>query len=303
MIRTAAFCIAFLFVAGSSQGQQQATYAQYMFNGLAINPAYAGSHQALSVSFLQRFQNVGMPGAPTTQSLSIHTPLNNERVALGLLLVHDKISVINQTGINGIYAYRLPLKKHATLSFGLQAGISTYSAKYSQLTTYQPDLVFLQDVYQTRPNMGFGVYYSNDKGYAGVSMPHLMNNIFDHGSNFETVHQSMPIIVTGGYVFKLNWLLKLKPNFLFKVVDQRIVEFDVNANLLIDEVLWIGASYQMSKAVNWLVEFQVTEQFRLGYSYTTSFGPIAQAELGSHEILVNYRFKKFSKGVVTPRYF
>ena len=34
-----------------------------MFNGLAINPAYAGSHGALSANFLYRFQNVGLPGA------------------------------------------------------------------------------------------------------------------------------------------------------------------------------------------------------------------------------------------------
>ena len=63
--------------------QQQATYAQYMFNGLAINPAYAGSHEALSASFLARFQNVGLPGAPTTQTVAIHTPLASQRVARG----------------------------------------------------------------------------------------------------------------------------------------------------------------------------------------------------------------------------
>jgi Type IX secretion system membrane protein PorP/SprF len=31
-----------------ASAQQAATYSQYMFNTLAINPAYAGSHEALS---------------------------------------------------------------------------------------------------------------------------------------------------------------------------------------------------------------------------------------------------------------
>ncbi len=284
-------------------GQQQATFSQYMFNGLAINPAYAGSHDALSVNLLTRFQNVGLPGAPNTQTLAIHTPLVNERIAVGLLIVHDNIAVINQTGVNGIYAYRLPMGKGRQLSMGVQAGFSSYQAAYSKLEIYQPDLAFSQDVRQTRPNFGAGLYYSSDLWYAGISMPHLMSNIFQRGANFETIHQSVPLILTGGYVFTLNRLMKIKPNFLLKTVDQRIVEFDMNANLLFDEVLWVGLSYNFSHALSMLIEMQVTDQFRFGYSFTASMGPIRTAEVGSHEILLNYRFKKFSKGIVTPRYF
>ncbi len=284
-------------------GQQQATFSQYMFNGLAINPAYAGSHDALSVNLLTRFQNVGLPGAPNTQTLAIHTPLVNERIAVGLLVVHDNIAVINQTGINGIYAYRLPMGKGRQLSMGIQAGFSSYQAAYSKLEIYQPDLVFTQDVRQTRPNFGAGLYYSSKLWYAGISMPHMMSAIFQRGANFETIHQSVPLILTGGYVFTLNRLMKIKPNFLLKTVDQRIVEFDMNANLLFDEVLWVGLSYNFSHALSMLIEMQVTDQFRFGYSFTASMGPIRTAEVGSHEILLNYRFKKFSKGIVTPRYF
>src|SRR4051794_37943724 len=117
---------AFLIVGHCSYCQQQATYAQYMFNGLAINPAYAGSQEALSVNFLTRFQNVGLPGAPNTQTLSIHSPIAGQRFAVGFLAIHDKIGVINQTGISGIYAYRIPLPNKATLSFGLQIGMASY---------------------------------------------------------------------------------------------------------------------------------------------------------------------------------
>ena len=283
-------------------GQQQATFSQYMFNGLAINPAYAGSHDALSVNLLTRFQNVGLPGAPNTQTLAVHTPLVNERIAVGLLIVRDNIAVINQTGVNGIYAYRLPMRK-GNLSMGIQAGFSSYQAAYSKLETYQPDMVFAQDVRQVRPNFGAGLFYSTALWYAGISLPHMMSDVFQRGTNFETIHQSVPLIVNGGYVFTLNRLMKIKPNFLLKAVDQRIVELDVNANLLFDEVLWIGLSYNFSHAVSLLVEMQVTDQFRFGYSFTAAMGPIRTAEVGSHEILLSYRFKNISKGIVTPRYF
>ncbi|MBS1542730.1 MAG: type IX secretion system membrane protein PorP/SprF [Bacteroidetes bacterium] len=289
-------------IALSTFGQQQATIAQYMFNGLAINPAYAGSHDAMSITFLSRFQNVGLPGAPNTQSLAAHTPLVNDRVALGFLVVHDNISVIDQTGVNGIYAYRIPFKK-GTLAMGIQAGFTAYQALYSSLETYQPDILFSQDVRQMRPNFGAGLYYNSQKFFAGISMPHMVNNVFERGTNFETIRQSSPLIITGGYVFTLNRIMKVKPNFLFKYIDGRPVEMDINANFLFDEVLWAGISYSMSKSINLILQMQISDQFRFGYSYTVSMGPIQSAELGSHELMLNYRFKRLTRGIVTPRYF
>jgi len=291
-----------LYCAGLGQAQQQATFSQYMFNGLAINPAYAGSHDVLDASFLTRFQNVGMPGAPNTQTLAMHAPLVNEKVALGFLVVHDKISVIGQTGVNGIYAYRIPMKK-GKLAMGVQAGFSAYQAAYSKLELYQQDLLLAQDVRQFRPNFGAGVYYSTHLWYAGISMPHLMNNVFQRSNNYKTVYQNIPLIISGGYVFIFGPMLKIKPNFLFKWVDDRVVEMDLNTNILFDNVIWLGVSYKFSNAATLLMEVQATEQFRFGYSYSITTGPIRKAELGSHEILLNYRLKYYSKGIVTPRYF
>jgi type IX secretion system PorP/SprF family membrane protein len=291
-----------LSMALAASAQQQATYSQYMFNGLAINPAYAGSHDALSASVLTRFQNVGLPGAPNTQSFSVHSPLPFERMSVGVLVVHDKISVIGQTGFNGVYAYRLPMPV-GTLSFGAQIGFTSYKAAYSQLVTYQPDAAFSGDVRQVRPNFGYGMYYSNERWYAGASMPHMINNVFARGADLATIHQSIPIIFTGGAIFRLGPRTQVKPNFLFKWVDNRAVELDLNANFLFEEVFWVGVSYRFNRSVDWILELQITDQFRLGYSYTTAFGPIRQAELGSHELYLNYRFKMLTKGVVTPRNF
>ncbi len=299
-----------LFFFSAASAQQAATYSQYMFNTLAINPAYAGSHDALSITALGRFQNVGLSGAPNTQTFSAHSPLNNSRVGVGLLVVHDELSVIGQTGVHFSYAYRLPIKKDkATLSFGLQGGMSMYSAEYTKLDLFNnanngtPDDAFSKDIRDSRPNIGAGVYYSTQTSYVGLSMPSMLNNVFERGKDFTTVYQNVPIILTGGHVFTLNRILKLKPNFLFKMVDGKPVEFDINANMLFDEVLWFGLSYKSSKQVVTLLQFKINDQLQFGYSYTISAGPIRTVELGSHEVMVNYRFWFNKKGVVSPRYF
>ena len=299
-----------LFCSSVAWAQQNATYAQYMFNPLAINPAYAGSQEALSISALGRFQNVGLNGAPNTQTLALHTPLLNPRVGVGMLVIHDELSVINQTGVHFSYAYRLPLNNSkATLSFGLQGGMSMYNAQYSKLDLYNnasngtPDPIFSQDVRDARPNFGAGIYYSNQTTYFGLSLPSMLNNVFDRGTDITTVYQNVPIIFTGGHVLSLNRMLKLKPNFLFKIVDGQPVEFDLNANLLFDEVIWFGLSYKSSKQVVMITQIKINDQIQFGYSYTITAGPIRIVELGSHEVMLNYRFWFNKKGVVSPRYF
>lgn len=296
------FVVGMLSLAGHAQ--QQATFAQYMFNGLAVNPAYAGEHKALSVSALSRFQNIGLPGAPNTQSLAVHSPLVDQRFSVGLLAVHDRIGIIDQTGINAIYAYRIPVADHVSLSMAIQAGYSFYRARYAELDMYQPDPVFAQNVSQNRPNIGAGAFLSKQQvWYVGLSSPHLINNIFTRGEELTTIRQNVPIILSGGYVVALSRKLKFKPNVLFKMVDNRPVEADLNANFLIDEVLWLGLSYRSSKAMNFMTEIQITDQLRFGYSYSAAFGPIRQVEIGSHEFFVGYILSYKMKGVVSPRYF
>ena len=303
-MRKLLLAIVFTGTCGVAAAQQVATYAQYMFNGLAINPAYAGSHDVLSATALVRFQNVGLDGAPKTQTFSLHSPLLNKRVGLGMLAIRDEIGVITQTGLNFSYAYRIPVSQKATLSMGIQGGFGIYDADYTELEVPPTnDPAFQTNVHEIRPNIGAGLYLYSRNYYIGLSAPHLVNNAFDRGEDFETVYQNKPILLTAGYVFPLTRLLKLKPSFLLKVVDDRPVEFDLNANLLFDEVLWAGISYKSTKTVSLILQAQVTDQLQFGYSYQVTAGPIRVVELGSHEIMVNYRFKYNKKNVVSPRYF
>jgi type IX secretion system PorP/SprF family membrane protein len=223
-----------------------------------------------------------------------------------MLVIHDQLSVINQTGIHFSYAYRIPVseKNKGVLSFGLQGGLSMYNAEYTALDTFDPnDVAFSQNIRQNRPNIGAGIYYRTNLTYIGLSMPSLLNNVFDRNEDYKTVYQSKPIILMGGHVFKVNRMIKLKPNFLFKMIDNRPVEFDLNLNALFDEVVWAGVSYKSSKQVVLLTQIQLTDQIQFGYSYTISAGKIRYVETGSHEVMLNYRFQYIKKGVVSPRYF
>ena len=281
----------------AANAQFEASYSQYMFNGLAINPAYAGSHQSLDMSVISRFQSPGVAGTPNTQTLTAHSGIKGKKIGVGFMVITDKIGVTRQTGFYGSFAYKIQFK-NTTLSLGLQGGATSVRSDFSQLLIKQPgDPLVSGDIKELQPNIGSGVYYYGKKFYGGISMPQMLDEVNNN------ITQMKPIILTGGYVFKLNESLMLKPNLLVRLIDQKLVEFNYNMNLLIHEILWLGVSYRPTSSVTGLLELQITNQLRLGYAYDATLGDFSRADSGSHEIMLNYQLRLTKKKVVNPRYF
>jgi type IX secretion system PorP/SprF family membrane protein len=296
--------IALLSGFSAAIAQQQVMFTQYMFNHLAINPAYAGSHRTLSVTALARKQWVGLEGAPSTQTLSVHSPIKNQRIGIGLVLINDKIGVTKQTGLYSAYSYRIPFQNGGRLAFGLQIGFTAFNAKFSQVSDTDP--TFAGDVKEVQPNVGGGVFYNTKLFYVGFSAPQLIQNTFDRDNLDSDSKMLRHYFLTAGYVFTLNRQLKLKPNILVKAVAGAPVQLDLNLNLLIQEVLWVGASWRSFESIDALLQFQITEKFQFGYSYDFSTTTkLSRVNSGSHEISLNYRVlqKKQRSKFVTPRYF
>ena len=105
--------------------QLQPLLDQYLLNGLAINPAYAGSQEALNAGLYARNQWVGFEGAPRDITFTLHTPLRDKHVNLGILVMNDKIGARTETGFLLNYAYRIDLGA-GKLSFGLAGGLQIF---------------------------------------------------------------------------------------------------------------------------------------------------------------------------------
>lgn len=301
-IKTLALCASMIVCSGAF-GQQQAMFTQYMFNGLAINPAYAGSHRTLSLTALARIQWAGVDGAPATQTLSVHAPVANRRVGLGMLLLHDEIGVTKQTGIYGAFSYRIPFQNGGNLAFGIQGGFNTYNARFSTISETDPTFAGA-DIKEILPNFGAGVFYSTKLFYAGFSAPQLLQNAFDKYNPDSDAKLLRHYFLTTGYVFAINKDLMLKPSLLVKVVSGAPVQFDLNFSVLMKEVLWVGLSWRSFDSVDALIELQLTDRLQFGYAYdfaTTS--EMRRINAGSHEIMLNYRVIKKRSRIKTPRYF
>ena len=298
MRRLALFFLA-LFLSGIAYGQQSAIYSQYMFNGLAINPAYAGYDGMLSMTALARIQSVGLEGSPNTQTFSAHTPLFNDRVGVGLQFFHEQVGVTDITGVYASYSYKIYYKQY-TISFGLQGGVNYYKTNFSSLITANPgDPVFSEDTKSTTPNVGSGIILSSKNLYASISMTQMLSV----GKDEKIIVEEKPLIIYGGYVIKLAPGLKLKPSMLAKLVNGNPVEWNINAHLLLKEILWVGVSLRPVNSISMMFQLQITEQLAFGYSYDITMGELSTIESGSHELMLNYKFRFSKQGVVSPRYF
>ena len=292
--------------------QQDAMYTHYMFNTLAINPAYAGSRDALTVTTLHRSQWVGFEGAPTTQTLTLHSPILNDQLGLGFSVLNDNVGPINTTAFYADFAYKIRLNEKAKLSFGLKGGINLMQGELNTLKLDKSnDNAFAKNVESNLlPNFGFGIYYYTSRWYLGLSTPKLLENNFGNntstGSNNIASEQRHYFLIAGS-VFNLNSRksLKFKPTTFVKVTNGAPIEADLTGVFIIQDQVEIGGMYRTGDAAGILLGYNFTNQLRFGYSFDWSFtNTTGKYNSGSHEVMLRYDFIYKGKFKIrSPRYF
>jgi len=268
--------------------QQKAMFSQYMFNGLVVNPAYSSIDEALNIIALSRHQWVGFEGAPNTQTLSLHSPIKESNSSFGVILMRDQIGEVITDNMGMVsFAQRVEIAEDTYLAVGVNAGVSKYQANYSKITNGEAflDPIF-NDENEIRSNVGLGLMLFSKKLYAGISSPSFMEF---KGSRRTSTSFRKHYIINGGYLMDLGENLKFKPNILFKYVNGSPPQMDLNANFLISETLWMGASWRSFDSVDFLAELQITPRIQLGYSYDMTHSRLASVQKGSHEVVLSFR--------------
>ncbi|MGB1241421.1 MAG: PorP/SprF family type IX secretion system membrane protein [Chitinophagales bacterium] len=286
----------------SAFAQQDAQYTQYMFNTLVINPAYAGSREAVSILGIYRNQWTGFDGSPTSIAASVHSPIG-EKLGLGLFLEADKIGVHQRISAYTSYAYKIAMGS-GYLSLGLQAGVLQYTSDWSEL----PDVLdpddpnFAEDNSKILPNFGLGVYYYTEQFFIGASVPHLLDSSLEEVSELGIYEKHYWL--TAGIAIPLSENLKVQPSLLVRAVPSIApVNIDANVSLIINDIFRVGVGYRSSQAALFMLEFQ-QDKLRIGYSYDLDLSGFADQHSGTHEIMVGLDLptNKLQK-VQSPRFF
>jgi type IX secretion system PorP/SprF family membrane protein len=308
----------------SAFSQQDAQYSQYIFNGIYINPAYAGYKEVLNLHSYYRNQWNGIPGAPKTFSLAVDAIANEEKVGLALQVVSDKLGAQTNLSAYASYAYRLRLNEvgSSRLSFGISAGLLQLGIDGSLLnsgSTPEPQKpVGVQSTLV--PDGRAGVFYANDRFFAGLSADNIIASTINVSKTLYVPQPVVHLYVTAGALFPFSERIFLKPSFLLKDDRKGPTSLDLNAFLIVNEKIWLGGSYRTAvklytksnlasnldnlNSATAMIQFFPIPALRIGYSYDFSLGPLQSISSGgAHEISIAYEFLRKRVRMSTPRVF
>lgn len=320
------------FATTGIQAQQQIQFSQYVFNGLAVNPAYAGYRGDTYLSAIYRNQWVGFPGSPKTAGISIDGLFNghNENMGWGIQVLSDQLGPTNSSSLYGNYVYRIQLDQADTkrLCIGIGFGAAQYSIDGTalQYVDENDQTIPIAKINRMVPDANLGIYYYSAKSYIGLSVMDLLNprNVNNYGYQwhqyqFGSMERSRHMYLTAGTVFNLGDNIKLRPSFLWKEDFSGPSNIDLNAFILLQDKIWIGASYRTGfriwdkqgleksldkrDAVAGIIELIASERIRIGYSYDWMLNGLTNYQQGSHELSIGLRFARKDNRIYSPRYF
>lgn len=295
-----------LFLGAPAFGQLEPLLDQHQLNRLAINPAYAGSQDALNVGIHSRAQWTGFDGAPRTLTLSAHTPMKNKKVNLGLIIMGDRLGSKTETGFLLNYAYRMTLGS-GKLALGLAAGISHLTTDMDLIRYADEGDLLLQNPGQRMvlPEFSLGVYYHHDKYFVGFSMPFFMSHFTSEASGrYQIAFRpgEANYLLSGGYIFQASETIEIFPSALLRMNPANASQLDIHLDVIYRQRFWLGTNVRTNGQISALFQVQVNPQFRIGYSYGYELSQLSSYQHGSHELALRYNFR-YTLNVISPRYF
>ncbi len=291
-----ALCFVVAACACAARAQSDVQFTHFMVNRMLYNPAFAGSKNVLDAAAIYRSQWwSGLDGAPRTFSIMAHAPLpRSPRHGLGISLVADKIGLHQATLGALYYAYRIDLKPDGSQALRLGANLRFDSWRADWARTRPFDLVDDQLAGAAerafRPNLGLGIYFTAHKFYAGVSAPLLWANpLYEERTYFGAGVLSYYFVL--GTEVPLSEAVAFHPNVMVSYNPHAPFELDLNANFLIREVLWLGASYRHGDSIDGLVGYEIGNGMRIGLSLDLTTSDLKQVTTGSFEFMLGYTFE------------
>tara|TARA_R110002049_G_scaffold139149_2_gene299699 strand:+ start:17680 stop:18618 length:939 start_codon:yes stop_codon:yes gene_type:complete len=308
-ITTYSITILTLFLGVFSHAQQDPQYTQYMYNMSVLNPAYATDDESvMNLGVLYRTQWARSIGGPTTGTLFAHSVIT-DRLEGGISFVHDEIGdVVKQTNAYADIAYVLPIGQTNRLSFGIKAGATFFSTNFDGFVYSDPlpDSAFEENINQTLPNIGAGVFFFSEHYYLGLSAPNLLETKYlqeDSGVVTQGVDK-VHVFFTGGYVLDIGENYKFKPAFMTKYVNGAQLSVDLTANVLVYDKVEFGVGYRFEDSINGMMNFKMSNAMRIGYAYDHTLSNLGRFNSGSHEIFLLFNIGKLGKGYdKSPRFF
>ena len=310
------FSLILFFVVSIVQGQQDAQFTQYMYNGMFYNPAFAGKDGGYRFSALHRSQwlnyttSSGQGGAPVTQLITAEGRLDSKSIGYGLSIVNDQIGPSGNLEVNLKGSYHKKINR-ATLSFGGYLGIFSSSLDYGEIVVVNPEPGNPQSGKegQIALDFGAGILYDRGNYYLGLSSKHLGQPSFDFGDGAYANQLENHSYFLFGYRIRPIGQLRIEPSLLIKSVSFNNFSYDVSVMATHQNKINGGIAYRGEESVSLILGYSLLRDnsLKLGYAFDLVVGGLEAKSPTSHELMLRYLLPTSSREIErviqrTPRF-
>ena len=288
------FCFLFLYIIAilAAIAQQDPQFSFNKLTQLTVNPGYAGNDGAMSGVILNRYQWVGIAGAPKTLVFSVgsSSKLFGLNSGVGFNIISDEIGYSKNIWVSIDYAYRMKTSI-GDLGIGTSLGFSNMSINANW---YIPESDYYQQPNETSLeasrmafDMGIGAFLRSKDYYIGLSATHINQAsivLSDQTRTFLARHYYL----SAGYNISLtDPLFELQPSVYFKS-DGAAFQTDFLMDLVYKKRFSAGLNYRINDAISVLLGFELNNGLKVGYAYDIITSALAGNTGGSHEIYLSY---------------
>ena len=302
---------ALLLVIVQVNAQQERHYTQFFSNKISLNPAYAGEDEIGSITAIYRNQWLKFDGAPTSQLITLNTPIFNPKVGFGLGIQHSTIGIFENWEGFMAYSYDLINRPKYSVRLGIQGSIRNYRIDNTKVVVTDPQDPSYVDIEPStyKGNFGFGLYLNLNKFYFGFSSPRFYGNSigFNNASDFTAKEIAHYYIMTG-LTLPISSDIDVQTNVLGKFVTGAPFDMDVNVNVIFNKTFTIGGGYRIggdkfgdSGSLN--IQYLFNRLIGIGLAYDYTISNIRDVSSGTIEALVRVNFNNNKDNLHNPRFF
>lgn len=314
-------------VVWTASAQQQYQISQYQTNPYMLNPAASGMYDYLDVTASFRQQWAGFTNAPKTFYVSGHSALKfngkpkynpslragrldaiqtpvvstgKMKHSIGGFVMGDQYGAFDQLNATVSYAIHIPIKKGYNVSAGVSAGYSQYTFNQDKVTmmsgvtdpTY--DNLLATGMNQSYFNMNAGIQLYSENLRVGYTSSELLKTLVKFGGSNTDFDLRVHHFITAEYKFEINDKFSITPSAVVKFMQPAPVSVDGTVLVTYNRMIWGGVSYRNGDALIGLIGLNLSEKFKLGYSYDFTISKLKTYNKGGHEIVLGLMLGKKS---------
>lgn len=292
------FCFLFLYIIAilAAIAQQDPQFSFNKATQLTVNPGYAGNDGAINGAILNRYQWVGISGAPKTLVFSVGSAskLFGLNSGIGFNIISDEIGFQKNILVSLDYAYR---KKIGIGDLGFGASVGFYNMSVNggdrwhfptgEFWNSSDDKYPQSEASQLALDMGLGVYLRSKDYFCGASVTHLNQASIILGEEARSFLARHYYLSAGYNISLTDPLFELQPSVYFKT-DGVSYQADFLVDLVYKKRFSAGLNYRINDAIGVLLGFELNNGLKIGYAYDIITSALSGYTGGSHELYLSY---------------